>query len=631
MVWTTLLLFGNGSSIAVESPENGDPIRVSGSVVFPVGKSELPQNDSLLNDLSQRVIRLSQQEDMQLSSFVVWGLSSPEGSYRRNLQLANQRAHFLSDYVNSLLACPADAGSMKSVSDVENYNGLCEKMYQANDADYSVVRELCDKYIPTESYTELESEIRRIDNGRLWTRLANTYFSQLRQANIEITFRSVRAGEISYDDGTSIGSSNLDMSDSYDATTPDPDFSAQGEMTGTDGDKSNNSDVEQKTADSKDGVGASHSQRTESSQLSDRKRREASAFLAENLDGDKNVTENKTVIEPKEEAQQFESEVLESDTLPSDTQNVAAENCEFPDTCTDDLVQPNLKGESTDGSHSKTWLYALGMIAAVALSSLLTLFVYRRTEDDDEEGYVPTYVARPSDDEVKLRETNLKNREQKCLAREEVLKNREQELAAHEEVLKDREQECLAHEKGLEHREQELAAREENLKNREQEFATLEKDLKNREQEFVAREEGLKGSEESLRGNGLMVNAKQRETTFSFLQNYIAERSQLIGSLGGARNTNVGMKKKNWAELEQMLNEVDNDRIARIRELYPQFTDEDIQLCMLVRLRMSNPAISNIYGISPNAVQHRKLKLKKDGFGEVDKNTTLEDVINSIT
>ena len=68
MVWATLLLFGNSSSTAVASPANENPMTISGKVVFPVGKSELPQNDSLLSALRQRVIHLSQQEDMQLSS-----------------------------------------------------------------------------------------------------------------------------------------------------------------------------------------------------------------------------------------------------------------------------------------------------------------------------------------------------------------------------------------------------------------------------------------------------------------------------------------------------------------------------------------------------------------------------------
>ena len=55
--------------------------------------------------------------------------------------------------------------------------------------------------------------------------------------------------------------------------------------------------------------------------------------------------------------------------------------------------------------------------------------------------------------------------------------------------------------------------------------------------------------------------------------------------------------------------------------------EDDIHLCILTRLQLSNRAIGNIYCISVSAVQHRKLKLKKDVFGEKDPDMTLEQVI----
>jgi hypothetical protein len=50
---------------------------------------------------------------------------------------------------------------------------------------------------------------------------------------------------------------------------------------------------------------------------------------------------------------------------------------------------------------------------------------------------------------------------------------------------------------------------------------------------------------------------------------------------------------------------------------------------MLTRLQLSNTALSSIYSISVSAVQHRKQKLKKEGFGVTDPKTTLDHVIET--
>lgn len=48
---------------------------------------------------------------------------------------------------------------------------------------------------------------------------------------------------------------------------------------------------------------------------------------------------------------------------------------------------------------------------------------------------------------------------------------------------------------------------------------------------------------------------------------------------------------------------------------------------MLTRLKLSNTALSAIYLISVSAVQHRKQKLKKEGFGVTDSSVTFDQVI----
>jgi hypothetical protein len=74
-------------------------------------------------------------------------------------------------------------------------------------------------------------------------------------------------------------------------------------------------------------------------------------------------------------------------------------------------------------------------------------------------------------------------------------------------------------------------------------------------------------------------------------------------------------------------NDIDNNRFANLREQYPNMQEDDIRLCILTRLGISNRTIGNIYCITISAVQHRKLKLKKDVFGETNPDITLEEIL----
>ena len=118
----------------------------------------------------------------------------------------------------------------------------------------------------------------------------------------------------------------------------------------------------------------------------------------------------------------------------------------------------------------------------------------------------------------------------------------------------------------------------------------------------------------------------------AFLQNFILERSEVIKKLNQQSQRGdslITLKAHEWKEIERTLNAIDNDRFAHIREQYPDMQEDDIRLCILTRLGISNRTIGNIYCITVSAVQHRKLKLKKDVFGETNPDITLEQVINS--
>jgi len=119
----------------------------------------------------------------------------------------------------------------------------------------------------------------------------------------------------------------------------------------------------------------------------------------------------------------------------------------------------------------------------------------------------------------------------------------------------------------------------------------------------------------------------QANEVVTFLQNFILERTEVMKKLSQSGDSLIYLSPHEWSEIERTLNAIDNNRFANLREQYPNMQEDDIRLCLLTRLGISNRTIGNIYCITISAVQHRKLKLKKDVFGESNPDITLEQIL----
>ena len=119
----------------------------------------------------------------------------------------------------------------------------------------------------------------------------------------------------------------------------------------------------------------------------------------------------------------------------------------------------------------------------------------------------------------------------------------------------------------------------------------------------------------------------QANEVVAFLQNFILERTEVMKKLNQSGDSLITLKPHEWNEIERTLNAINNNRFANLREQYPNMQEDDIRLCILTRLGISNRTIGNIYCITISAVQHRKLKLKKDVFGESNPDITLEQIL----
>ena len=132
--------------------------------------------------------------------------------------------------------------------------------------------------------------------------------------------------------------------------------------------------------------------------------------------------------------------------------------------------------------------------------------------------------------------------------------------------------------------------------------------------------------QEAAHQNTLLHQANE---VVSFLQGFILERTEVLKKLNRGGDSLITLSQYEWSEIERTLNAIDDNSFARIRERHPTMQEDDIRLCILTRLGLSNRTIGNIYCITVSAVQHRKLKLKKEVFGVSSPDVTLEQILRS--
>ena len=116
--------------------------------------------------------------------------------------------------------------------------------------------------------------------------------------------------------------------------------------------------------------------------------------------------------------------------------------------------------------------------------------------------------------------------------------------------------------------------------------------------------------------------------TQTLLQKHLLEKLAHISQFPD--NERKRAAAETWHEYERLINDTDNDFVRQLRQQHPDFKEADIQLCMLVRQKVINATISNIYGISESAVKKRKSTLKKKGFLVTDPTITLEQIVEQL-
>lgn len=136
------------------------------------------------------------------------------------------------------------------------------------------------------------------------------------------------------------------------------------------------------------------------------------------------------------------------------------------------------------------------------------------------------------------------------------------------------------------------------------------------------------------KGADLALVIADNKMKFQFRQNLLLQIEKLRDEEGAITSSDVKSlttdlkmqletdKKLNYFENE--LGKINYEFESKIKELFPQLTQSEIEICYLVKLNLSNKEIANFRRISEGAIKVAKYRIRKKIGGSI--NTTLSSI-----
>ncbi|MCF0201733.1 MAG: hypothetical protein HUK08_00070 [Bacteroidaceae bacterium] len=124
---------------------------------------------------------------------------------------------------------------------------------------------------------------------------------------------------------------------------------------------------------------------------------------------------------------------------------------------------------------------------------------------------------------------------------------------------------------------------------------------------------------------------ENREAQIKIMRDYLLTKISITGKiekLNDGSSSRKILEPADWKELEVFLNSVDSMFVSRMREQYPDLQEKDLQLFMLLRLKISAKSLASIYCITEKAVK-QKLFLYKEKVGLGGEKTSLRAFVEA--
>lgn len=167
---------------------------------FVIGKAEIdrsdPENEAQMNAIKDKLLSIVDNRFSTLNGISVIGYASPDGTYRRNALLAQDRTDMVLKEVVSAL--PEDVRKyvkLSSMSVVEPWSSVAKLMAADSLESASAVQEIVTKY--GDDYVNTQNAVRRLPDYK--EVIAKEYLPRLRRVEYEINsteFRNLTVPEI---------------------------------------------------------------------------------------------------------------------------------------------------------------------------------------------------------------------------------------------------------------------------------------------------------------------------------------------------------------------------------------------------------------------------------------------------
>ena len=147
-----------------------------------------------------------------------------------------------------------------------------------------------------------------------------------------------------------------------------------------------------------------------------------------------------------------------------------------------------------------------------------------------------------------------------------------------------------------------------------QEHYEMELESQRKEKEYLERE------------HKLLLESKNKQ--IALLKNGLFERLELAKKIKDAKgqSSHIVINDNDWNQLHSLLEGGEEYFVSKLKERYPSLSNDEIQMCMLIRIGLSNEDMANIYCITINSMK-RKLYSFKEKMGITDKNQSVRNVI----
>ena len=136
-------------------------------------------------------------------------------------------------------------------------------------------------------------------------------------------------------------------------------------------------------------------------------------------------------------------------------------------------------------------------------------------------------------------------------------------------------------------------------------LATID-DLQHRIGDYASRlRDAHKDVEQLRRLSEESLKLKENERR---LTDYVVDSHKLVS---GLRKKSRVLSDSEWEELTQLCTTAWGDFISRLLTSCPQLTEQELRLCLLIRLRFNNTQLASIFAVSPASISQKKFRLKK--------------------